>query len=366
MGSRASFHFAVVLTAAFIGLTPGTALSQPAGAQGEDFLYRTMAGDTLLELAERFTAAPSNWRILQQLNAVSEPRQLPMRKMLRIPFSLIPVVPASINARHVSGEVSVNGSPLRPGAPVVEGAVVETGADGFATLSLEDGSTITVDNNATIRLPRIRAFKNTGLTDTILSVKAGSVDSVVSPEETGVGRFEIQTPVTVTGVRGTRLRVHSDQQGSRTELLKGHAHLGARHDGQVLLAPGQGAATGADGKLSAVRTLLAKPQLSAPVRGASGWALSFPPVPGATNYLVRVAADAEGTRVYSSELFSTPPATFKAPGAGTFYVLVRAIDEAGLMGEDAMQPFRGLAVVHSSNGRDIVTGYGGPLQLTYH
>lgn len=366
MTARVSFRIALLLTAACIGSVPVAALSQPAGAHGEDFLYRTMPGDTLLELAERFTATSSNWAILQQLNAVSEPRQLPMSKTLRIPFSLIPVVPASIRAGHVSGDVSVDGSPLRPGATLEEGTVLETGADSFATLTLDDGSTITVDSNATIRLPRIRAFRNTGLTDTILSVEAGSVDSVVSPEETGVGRFEIRTPVTITGVRGTRLRVHSDRQGSRTELLKGRAHLGAGQSGQVLLAPGQGAATAADGKLGEVRTLLAKPQLSAPLRSASGWTVSFPPVTGATTYLVRVAADAEGTRVYSSEFFSAPPVTFDAPGAGSFYVLVRAVDEAGLMGEDATRPFRGDAVVRSSDGQSIATGYGGSLRLTHH
>lgn len=366
MTSRLSLWSTLLLAAALAWIAPGTALSQPAGAQGEDFLYRTMPGDTLLGLAQRFTTTPANWTTLQELNAISEPRQLPMGKILRIPLSLIPVVPASVRTDHVSGQVLVDGSPLRFSTPVEEGAVLSTGEDGFATLILDDGSIISVNSHTTIRLPRVRAFRYTGLTDTILSVEAGSIESVVAPEETGVGRFEIQTPVTVTGVRGTRLRVHSDDGGSRTEVLKGQAQLGASQSGQALLATGQGAATGADGKLAAVRALPVKPELAAPERSALGWALVFQPVPGATSYLVQVADDAQGTRLYSSERFSTPKVTFRAPGAGTYYVLVRAIEGSGLMGQDASQPFPGQSELSSSDGRSITTGYGAPVLLTYY
>lgn len=77
--------------------------AQPVGADGDDFLYRTLQGDTLLGLADRFTTTAANWTILQEINAVTDPTRLPIAKTIRIPFSLIPIVSASVQARHVSG-----------------------------------------------------------------------------------------------------------------------------------------------------------------------------------------------------------------------------------------------------------------------
>ena len=59
----------------------------------------------------------------------------------------------------------------------------------------------------------MRQFEGTGLTDSVVRVQRGSVESSVAPEGQGVGR-EIRTPVAVTGVRGTRFRVQSGSGGA--------------------------------------------------------------------------------------------------------------------------------------------------------
>lgn len=343
----------------------GPALAQPAGADGDDFLYRVMKGDTLLELAVRYTATPQNWPALQRINNVADTLALPIGKVLRIPFSMIPEVPAPARLVHASGQVLMSGGVVNPGDQLPEGSTLATAPGGFATLLLTDGSTLTVPSNSTIAIERLQAFEGTGLTDTILSVENGSVESVVAPEETGVGRFEIRTPVAITGVRGTRLRVHRDQAGAQTEVLAGVAHLGATAAGQAMLKPGQGVATGADGVMGAVRALPAAPQLSEPVRGPQRWQVAFDPVPGASAYLVRVADDPDGARPRSSQRYNSPEEVrFSAQGPGTHYVLIRAIGQDGLMGPDAAQPFEGLPVLISGSGNPVMAGYGGQVYLT--
>ena len=37
------------------------ARSQPAGALGDDFIHRVRPGDTLIDLASRYTRSPTNW-----------------------------------------------------------------------------------------------------------------------------------------------------------------------------------------------------------------------------------------------------------------------------------------------------------------
>jgi len=360
-----SFLRSLLLAVACGSLAPGMAVAQPAGAQGDDFLYRTVAGDTLLGLAGRFTAVPGNWTVLQQINGVADPLRLPIGKTMRIPFALIPVEPAPARVSHIYGQVQVNGSALSVGQTLEEGALLGTEMQGFATLGLADGSMIIVPGDSKVRVLRMRAFKGTGLIDAIVSIEEGTIESVVAPEGKGVGRFEIRTPITVTGVRGTRLRVHSRDDVSRTELLEGTAHLGTSQNHQAQLKMGEGAVTDADGKLVGVRALMGTPQLEKPERGPQGWTVSFPPVPGAAGYIVRVAQDAEGTRFYSRERFSGPPVTFQAPGVGTYYVRVAAFDERELMGADGMQPFEGQPVLLSSDGGFVATAYGLQVQLMH-
>lgn len=352
-------HRLVRCVAALSLICAGPVLAQPAGADGDDFLYRVVQGDILLELAERYTTTPQNWSILQQLNQVSDDRALPIGKVLRIPFSMIPEVPAPARLVHASGQVSVDERAVKPDEQLLEGSTLTTAPGGFATLLLTDGSTLTVPGNSVVSLFRLQAFQGTGLTDTILSVENGSVESVVAPENSGVGRFEIRTPVAITGVRGTRLRVHNDDGGTQTEVLSGVAHLGALASGQATLKQGQGAATGTDGVMGAVRALPPAPVLSEPLRGPQGWQVAFEPVPGASAYLVRVADDAEGTRPYSSQRYAAPEEVrFSAHGAGTRYVLVRAIGADGLMGPDAAQAFEGPPTLLSGNGLPVATAHG--------
>src|SRR5690606_38454165 len=119
-----------------------------------------------------------------------------------------------------------------------------------------DGTTLTVPTQSSLHLERLRVFKGTGLTDTISTLGAGSLETQVAPQGTGVGRFEIRSPVSITGVRGTQLRVHVNDQGSQSEVLEGVAGLNSRQSGFARLRPGQGAAVNSSGQLQAVKPLL--------------------------------------------------------------------------------------------------------------
>ena len=131
------------------------------------------------------------------------------------------------------------------------------------------------------------------------------------------------------------------------------------------MAKGYGAAVGADGQVSGLRPLLAAPQLGQPERAGGGaWTSAFAPVPGAHSYLVRVSRDADGTQLVSSTSFANADIRFSAPGPGTFYVSVRAIDELGLGGQDAMATFTGVNQLMTSSGLGVATGSGGFVTLT--
>ncbi|MCC2596037.1 FecR domain-containing protein [Pusillimonas sp. MFBS29] len=350
-------HYALLAFALTTSLFAAIVPAQPSGAQGENFVHRIMKDDTLIVLSERYTDNSENWRTLQTLNAIADPTLLPIGLELRIPFALIPEQPAQARVTHVHGTAANGTQRLAVDDVLQEGDSVTTQDTGFVTLTLADGSALTVPPSSTLQLERLRAFKGTGLTDTISTLNDGSLESKVAPQGTGVGRFEIRTPVSITGVRGTQLRVHVNPQGSQSEVLEGVAGLNSQQAESTRLRQGQGAAVNAGGQLQPVRKLLPAPTLAAPERGGAGWQVAFAPLPGAVSYQVQVAGDPAGTRIFSSQRFDAPPVTFRAPGAGTYYVKVRGIDADGLNGADAMQPFLGRAVLISSNGMPVSTSY---------
>lgn len=354
-------HSFVIL--ALAGASP--VLAQPVGADGDDFLYRVVQGDTLLDVSGRFTDKARNWTLLKQINQVADEYRLPIGKLLKIPFSMIPERPAPAEIVHVRGQVTVNGRSVRSGASLPEGGTLITPPGGFATLRLSDGSTLTVPANSAIAVDRLQAFQGTGLTDTIISVNEGSVESIVAPEQTGVGRFEVRTPVAITGVRGTRLRVHKQNSGVQTEVLSGVAQTSATTAGTATLKSGQGVITRADGVMQVVQPLPAAPKLSVPVRGPQGWHVEFAPISGAKAYLVRVAEDPEGTRLLSSRQYVSPDEIrFSATKSGTHYLLIRAVAHDGLMGADAVQPFEGRPTLRTIDDAPVMTGQGDYVTLT--
>lgn len=346
------------------------ARSQPAGALGDDFIYRVRQGDTLIDLATRYTRNQANWSHLQTLNQVVTPELLPIGQELRIPLSMIPERAASARVLHVSGQASIDGKSLRAGDTVAEGSTVATDSNGFVTLELADGSKLTLPAGGTLELMRLRQFEGTELTDSVVQVQRGSVESSVAPAGEGVGRFEVRTPVAVTGVRGTRFRVQSGAQGARSEVLEGSVRLqphapGDRPAKPVAVAKGYGAAVGADGVVSGMRALLAAPRLGEPVRAGGGaWTADVSPVAGAQSYLVRVSRDADGTLPVSSASFPSNDIRFSAPGPGTYYVSVRAVDDLGLGGQDAIATFEGVNQLMTSFGLGVASGAGGFVTLT--
>lgn len=340
-------------------LLPLSAAAQPAGAKGDDFLYRIVQGDTLGDLAQRYTMNFSNWSALQRINGIDDPLRVPIAKLFRIPFSMIPLRPAPARVLHWAGQAAVDGRPLSAASEVSEGQTIETGPNGFVTLQLADDSIVSVPPSTSLAVKRLREFVSVGLTDSVFEMNAGSVETRVAPEDTGVGRFEVRTPVSVTGVRGTRLRVHASSGGSRSEVISGTAGVDGTAASEVVLQEREGVAVDREGKSLGVRKLLPAPRLAAPVRGPGGWMAQFEPVPGAASYLVSVAKDPEGGRLVSRQRIDAPPARFAASGPGTHYVFVRALDEADIGGLDARGAFEGAFVLLDGSGGTVLSGDGG-------
>lgn len=338
-------------------------VAQPSGAEGEDFIYRVQAGDTLSDLAELYTINNANWRTLQTLNNIADPLALPIGKNLRIPFSMIPMRAAPAVVTHRVGQPLINNSPAQLGDELQEGDVINTDQQSFLTLMLTDESTISIPPDSHVTLQRIQAFERARISDSILLLETGNIETRVAPNKQGVGRFEVHTPIAITGVRGTDLRVSAYDDKTITEVLTGQAKLHAPGQRSQMVPTNRGAAIDHSGAIFASGTLLPAPAISEPTRGRSGWEIHYPPLSGAQHYLVQVSLDEVGSQLVSRQFTTDTTAHFRGVGSGTHYVRVRAIDENGIMGRDAIASFPGHPVLQSSNGAPVMTRFNIPVTL---
>ncbi|MFV0284509.1 MAG: FecR domain-containing protein [Castellaniella sp.] len=333
------------------------------GTRDNDFLYQVEPGDTLIRIAERYTLQTDNWSGLQRMNQVEDPFRLPIGMVIRIPLSMIPEQPATATVTHVVGQVTVDGRPLQLGEVLSAGQTLRSTDGGTATLQLEDQSLLMLPPDTTLEIQRLQTFQGTGLTDTQISIRQGTLESTVAPTGTGVGRFEVRTPATVTGVRGTRLRVHADASGSRLEVLQGGASIEGPSGGEQRVAPDMGASYDTRGQFLGKHSLL-PPPMHLVLSRTNGQRLNFEPVPQAVSYIVRVALDPAGSRLESSHKAAGPGAPLGASSGGPRYVFVRGVDPFGIEGRDAVLAVDSLRTgLTVSDGSPVLTTDGAFVML---
>lgn len=350
-------------------ILPDSTLAGPAGSQGGDFLYDVEPGDTLIGLAARYMQRPDDWRLLQTRNRVADPYRLVPGSRIRMPLSRIPVAPATARVVFVRGQVRADGRPVQVGQALAESSRVDTGADGAITLELPDTTRVALPADTSMAVRRMRSFARSGLTDTVIGVDRGAVDSRVAPRGGGVGRYEIRTPVMVTGVRGTRYRVAVDRTGSRSEVAEGLVGVGALSMSRDVAA-GFGVGVSARGQLGKPVALLPAPEVAAvaqPVMSRS-LAVQWQAVAGAASYRIAVARDAALTEWVSAAEVAGPAATLDDLPDGELYVVVNALAADGMTGHAGVLPItvrRHPPAPFSLGPRPDGVAYGGDAQFRW-
>lgn len=335
--ARARSGLLVGIALALTATGPGVAAPQPSGRNG-DFIYKARPRDTLIGLGRRFLLEPRRWRDLQRLNGIANARRIPLGSEIHIPYAWLRTRAETARADDVSGAVLHDGEPLAAGATVLEGSRIETGTDGSATLGLADGSVVTLQKSSVLWLETLRQVSGEKFAhDLRLKLEKGRVRTAVKPHG-DVGRFEIETPVAISAVRGTQFRTAFDPatRAAADETLDGTVAVSGTRS-EVSVHAGFGTRVKTDGvPLSPVR-LLAAPDLSSiPVKSSTArLRLEWPPIAGAVRYRAQLAPDPDFRTVLADAESTSARVFLPAPPDGAFWLRVRAIDRLGLEGFDA-------------------------------
>jgi len=318
--------------------------------------YHARAGDTLLTIAQQLTTKPENWVALAKINHISQDSNIPIGTPIVIPADLLIDDPSQAQVVALSGKVTAVGTDgqailMRVGAKLTEGAQIETGVNGFLTMSLSDASRISVPSNSQVKFSKLRVTRYTKSPRTELMLLRGHVESRVAPLEINKGSYEVHTPTAVAGVRGTQFRVGVDGDNVTNEVLTGQVAVGkAKQTPGLTLNAGEGNVINAKGVGPAV-TLLPAPQLEG-LSSKPTAQIRLVPVTGAIAYHVQLANDPDAQDVLAEGHSNDAKVKFVGLPEGTYYARVSAIDKNGLEGLARIQSvsFAGNASVSVETG----------------
>ena len=111
-------------------------------------------------------------------------------------------------------EAGAEETPLRAGGAVAPGNIVRTGKDGRLELELPDGSFLRFDKDTSFTVLASAYEKKGQRRDVRIRMILGKAWARVSRLLMGRGRFAIETPTAVAGVRGTVYRLNLNRDRS--------------------------------------------------------------------------------------------------------------------------------------------------------
>lgn len=328
------------LAASPIAINPAAGSHAPGtvSINTDGITYFAQAGDTLSSIAQKLTTHAGNWVTLGQLNRISKDISIPIGAGIVIPANLLPDEPNQGTISAFSGQVKASAADGREvrvtlGAVVREGARIETGSNSFLTLTLADKSRVSIPSNSHIKLTQLRMARYTKSPRTEVTLLQGRVESYVAPLDSNKGRFEVRTPFSVTGVRGTHFRVAANATQSRNEVLTGSVAVGTSTAPAVpMLNGGQGNIVNAQGVGRAV-DLLPPPQLkSAPALDGLALRFELRSLPGASGYQIQIATDVDAQHAIAESRSNSPQVSFDRLPDGVYFAQLSAVDPSGLEG----------------------------------
>ena len=145
----------IFLTSIALGLL---ALATPAQAADDALVYEVKSGDTLISLGTKYFVQAADYRVVQKANNIRNDRAIPVGTKLRIERSLLKFRISTAQIASVRGNVlhlarGIQNTAVK-GASLGEGSTLKTAGSSFATITLENGSRVSLPSNSDLKILR--------------------------------------------------------------------------------------------------------------------------------------------------------------------------------------------------------------------
>jgi hypothetical protein len=143
---------------------------------------------------------------------------------------------------EVSPEGSGKWRSARVSMPVKAGWDLRTFVESSADIELGSGSVIKIGENAVVTLSKLLSDASTGASNTSVKVGTGKIWANVKKLTTANSGFEFETPTAVASIRGTRLGIKVDAEGTSVDVFEGLVQVREKSTGKTVSVPVNGRA----------------------------------------------------------------------------------------------------------------------------
>jgi len=204
-------------------------------AEEDYWEYTFRPGDTIWDIAKKYTTSVNNWDEIQNINLIrlGADRKIRPGTRIVIPVSMLKLQPTPALVIALDGEISVfrandgERQTLTTESKLYSGDRIVTDAKQSVRLQFADQSELQILPNSEVVLDKLSHYKKSGMVDTRIRLNSGAVNTQVEKQRPD-SRYQITTPSAITAVRGTSFRLSTDeQQISRTEVTGGMVAVSA-------------------------------------------------------------------------------------------------------------------------------------------
>lgn len=311
--------------------------------------YKIKHGDTLNKLSNKYFKQPVDIEIIRNLNNLRTIDLLKTGTTLKIPRNFVKQSPSQATIIGLSCPRTIRaGVPLKTitiGSVLTEGSIIDVPAECHASMLLEDGSIVRLPSSAAIKISTLRRNALESSPEVQLDLVRGKIDLEVNKARKQNTPFDVRTPLSMTGVRGTEFRVGyaPNEQTGEVEVLAGVVRAMGLNDTEAQsLSKGQGMPFDRSGKSLPIEKLLSPPALDrvdrmpdAPLR----YKISLTGNDQASQYVSTSAKSANLFGDLASQTTQTPSVETPVLGQEAVFYRFATISKAGLMGPTSQYGF---------------------------
>jgi hypothetical protein len=312
-------------------------------------VYKIQNGDTLIQLSRKFLRQPADLEAIRALNNLKSIDLLPSGELLKVPRHAVKQSPSQATVISLSCAREIRaGTPLRPmsiGSVLNEGAIIDIPAECHISLLLEDSSVIRLPSSAAIKISILRKNALESSPEVQLDLVRGRIELDVYKGRSKTTPFEVKTPLSVTGVRGTEFRVGyaPSEQIGQVEVVGGLVQAnGIKDSTSQPVTKGQGLPFDKTGKALPIENLLPPPVFERAElvnRSQASYALKLVGRAQSSHYIATHSKTVNFLSEQLSQRLQAPELTASNLGSEAIFYKFSSVSNAGLVGSTRQYGF---------------------------
>lgn len=219
-------------------------ISNENESKNQEWHYTLRPSDNFQKVSKDILNNKYTWKDLVRHNRIDDIASLEPGSIIRVPMQWLKQQPKPAKILSIAGSAQIKRTKdayfkvLKANMTIYVGDEVAT-KNGSLLIQLADSSLIRLEKNSNLIFNKLSHYGKTGMVDTQLRLKKGTLSTEVAPLVKG-STYEITTPSAVAAVRGTKFRLETSQEETKLEVTEGTVNFSHKH-GNAMIKAGEGA-----------------------------------------------------------------------------------------------------------------------------